>query len=318
MHFEIKEIEEEDMGDFLELGYRMIEEQPKRKSEIPVSSFEEYKEEMVSFLNTQENKSIKVVRNQEDEFAGYLWVAENTRPDLYEYEPIIWIYDIVVDLEFRGLGIGSELLERLDDLVRSRSMSKIGLHVFSDNEHAIALYRKNGYRVSDTYYSKVVDKENLVSAGETELEISRMKPEDMEEIQEMGYKVFRDKIIRESVEEIDEDTVRSRYNEVLKKRDLSKDNQELFVLLDDEIVGYTWFYYVEKYDFVWGNDIIVKDEHRGKGLEKQLIRKIEEWTLENDYEKIKIHVHRTQDDLESAVKLSDYKMENFFFKKTLQ
>jgi len=48
---------------------------------------------------------------------------------------------------YRGLGLGKKLMEYVIDGARARGVEKISLDVFSNNERAIGLYKKFGFRV---------------------------------------------------------------------------------------------------------------------------------------------------------------------------
>ncbi|GAA5345509.1 GNAT family N-acetyltransferase [Planifilum fimeticola] len=48
---------------------------------------------------------------------------------------------------YRGLGLGKKLMEYVVDGARARGVEKISLDVFSNNERAIGLYKKFGFRV---------------------------------------------------------------------------------------------------------------------------------------------------------------------------
>lgn len=47
--------------------------------------------------------------------------------------------------EYRGKGIGSKLLKAVMDHAKKFGLEKVELHVYTSNEHAIALYKKFGF-----------------------------------------------------------------------------------------------------------------------------------------------------------------------------
>ncbi|WP_369015749.1 GNAT family N-acetyltransferase [Gimesia maris] len=49
--------------------------------------------------------------------------------------------------EFRGQGIGNQLLERAMAHAWEQGLKRLELEVFADNEVALNLYRKHGYQV---------------------------------------------------------------------------------------------------------------------------------------------------------------------------
>ena len=58
----------------------------------------------------------------------------------------VWEIAIGVHPDFQGKGVGSQLLQFLDEEGRKYGIRKISLRVLSTNKPAIAFYKKNGYR----------------------------------------------------------------------------------------------------------------------------------------------------------------------------
>jgi ribosomal protein S18 acetylase RimI-like enzyme len=65
-----------------------------------------------------------------------------------------WIYDITVDIEFRGRGIGTMLMQRACEHFETRGVLGIGLMVLIGNEAARRLYEKVGFRGYSIYMLK--------------------------------------------------------------------------------------------------------------------------------------------------------------------
>ena len=75
---------------------------------------------------------------REDEVAvGVAWLAERGSE---------WfIYDIEIDAEHRGKGLGRAAMRAIEEFVRSRGGASIGLSVFGFNTVAQHLYESEGY-----------------------------------------------------------------------------------------------------------------------------------------------------------------------------
>jgi ribosomal protein S18 acetylase RimI-like enzyme len=58
---------------------------------------------------------------------------------------VAWLYDIAVEPELRGRGLGRALLRLVEDEVRAEGVSRIELNVFGDNSPARRLYESAGY-----------------------------------------------------------------------------------------------------------------------------------------------------------------------------
>jgi GNAT superfamily N-acetyltransferase len=75
---------------------------------------------------------------------GILWVGPRRgHPDA------LFIWDIAVEPEARGRGIGRAALDALEAWARGAGYGRIGLHVFGSNEVARRLYARAGYIETD-------------------------------------------------------------------------------------------------------------------------------------------------------------------------
>jgi len=71
---------------------------------------------------------------------GAVWLAERSSE---------WfIYDIEIDVEHRGKGFCREAMRRIEEFVRARGGSAIGLSVFGFNTVAQRLYASEGYETT--------------------------------------------------------------------------------------------------------------------------------------------------------------------------
>ena len=79
---------------------------------------------------------------REGEILGYSMVAKSFSTECGM--PCIWIEDIYIKEEFRGLGLGSGFFKFIEEKYPSHLMR---LEVESDNERAMRVYRKNGLEI---------------------------------------------------------------------------------------------------------------------------------------------------------------------------
>lgn len=66
-----------------------------------------------------------------------------------------WVTDLVVDLRYRRMGVGTQLLSAGQEWCRTRARAQLFLEMQSKNYPAICLARKNGFTFSgysDRYY----------------------------------------------------------------------------------------------------------------------------------------------------------------------
>lgn len=57
------------------------------------------------------------------------------------------ITELVVDKDYRGKGIGKELLLKMEEHLKSNGCEKIMIAVFGYNESAIKFYKENGFHI---------------------------------------------------------------------------------------------------------------------------------------------------------------------------
>ena len=60
-----------------------------------------------------------------------------------------WIGLLYVKTRYRGGGIGQKLLDKMINYFKTNKCTSIRLLVLSDNEHAIAVYKKNNFMCHD-------------------------------------------------------------------------------------------------------------------------------------------------------------------------
>ncbi len=63
----------------------------------------------------------------------------------FKCKPLVNIHDVTVLEEFRGLGISQQMLEKVEEIARSRDCCKLTLEVLSNNRVAKLAYSKFGF-----------------------------------------------------------------------------------------------------------------------------------------------------------------------------
>lgn len=93
-----------------------------------------------------------VAENESGEVVGNAWIGPDPQGTTGTADAA-WLYDITVFECFRRNGYGSAILAAAE-LLAGEDYTRLGLNVVGDNEAAIALYRRNGYRVSSMQLDK--------------------------------------------------------------------------------------------------------------------------------------------------------------------
>ena len=83
---------------------------------------------------------------------GHLWLVE--RRDAYE--PTLIVYDIDVDVPYRGCGYGKAAMIFAEEEARRRGLTRIALRVGVRNDVARNLYRSLGFDENEVVMSKPV------------------------------------------------------------------------------------------------------------------------------------------------------------------
>ncbi len=130
------------------------------KKKDNIQQFEIADEEIVSFLSSLNKEKEQFKLSNEEVLESELIIGEKVEGKLVGIAGIrrrcgVPLFLIVVDSGFQGKHIGSSLMERLDKIVRNK-YSYVILSVSKNNEHAIYLYRKFGYKmlgeIPEAYY----------------------------------------------------------------------------------------------------------------------------------------------------------------------
>ncbi len=66
------------------------------------------------------------------------------------------VFELIVDQEARGLGVGKKLLTAAEQFLRSKKCSIIFIGCFSTNAVALDFYRRNGYLERDIEFAKKI------------------------------------------------------------------------------------------------------------------------------------------------------------------
>ncbi len=69
------------------------------------------------------------------------------------YKKVYYIHDLVVKSEYRSLGIGKYLCNKLTEQAKKNGIKHIEGEVFMFNENAIGFYKKLGYKTASTVMS---------------------------------------------------------------------------------------------------------------------------------------------------------------------
>jgi ribosomal protein S18 acetylase RimI-like enzyme len=97
------------------------------------------------------------VEDGEGTRVGVLWLGEP-----FDGEPdALWVYDIEIDAEHRGRGLGRDAMRLAEEEARRLGRQRIKLNVFARNAVARALYLSLGFEETSIQMSKPVGEDEI-------------------------------------------------------------------------------------------------------------------------------------------------------------
>lgn len=248
---------------------------------------------------------------------GYLWMGMRNSEDPWDVQTPLWIYDIVVALEFRGHGLGIELMLKAEEFARGLDLN-IGLFVHSDNESAIGLYEKTGYVVKIVPISRRLDQGYSVQPVSSQFMIREEQEMDNNLVREAGSQVFSRKVLfshntrLEPIKELYEDYVG-------KYEDDSERNLRLVALTDkDELAGSVWTgvsEFNEKVAMIF--ELVILKETGTDELGEALVYSAERWAKKSGYVSMYMLLHSEDDMSLEQFRSMGYNVPGFFMEKRL-
>jgi len=89
-----------------------------------------------------------IICAHENELAGLvLFSEEHTDKASQRYKKWLYIKELIVNERFRSKGIGSKLMEHVENYAKEKSIECIKLNVLNNNDTAIGFYAKNDFKV---------------------------------------------------------------------------------------------------------------------------------------------------------------------------
>jgi ribosomal protein S18 acetylase RimI-like enzyme len=108
-------------------------------------SREEFEHYLYNGIHTPHQYVWSII-NEGNRKIGALWVEVKAGK--------AFIYDFVIDEEFRGKGFGKQALAAMDEKLKAMNVESVALHVFGDNFSAQELYKKMGFIITDMHMMK--------------------------------------------------------------------------------------------------------------------------------------------------------------------
>lgn len=105
-------------------------------------------EQKISWFQSHSDREPILVADDQGQIAGFAALTLYSSRVCYQHVSTLTIY---VRREYRGRGVGSQLLTAIIAAGREQGFQKIILNAFAFNQGAMALYQKHGFRHVGTY-----------------------------------------------------------------------------------------------------------------------------------------------------------------------
>jgi ribosomal protein S18 acetylase RimI-like enzyme len=328
MSFHVRESQsEEDMDFFFELGFETLK--INRKSiydKLVVDNPGKSDDEMYRIFRKENEKYFDfsaptarffIAERDDGRRCGYLWMGMRNSEDPWDMQTPLWIYDIVVAPEFRGYGLGVQLMLKAEEYARGLDLN-IGLFVHSDNESAIALYEKTGYVVKIVPISRRLDQCYSVPSVSSQFRIREEQKSDSNLVREAGIQVFSRKVLFSQNTKLE--PIKELYEDYLGKYEDASERHQRFVALTDneELVGSVWTGvsgFNEKVAMIF--ELVILKETGNDGLGAALVYSAEKWAKRSGYVSMYMLLHSEDDMSLELFRSMGYNIPGFFMEKRL-
>lgn len=125
-----------------------------KASEALEKSRAEFKKLLPNGLQSKNEFIYSIVDESTGRKMGALWVEIK----MDETPRRAFGYDFILEAQFRGKGFGKQALMALDEILQSKGVESMGLHVFGHNTNAFELYKKMGFEITNINMRKVYKK----------------------------------------------------------------------------------------------------------------------------------------------------------------
>jgi ribosomal protein S18 acetylase RimI-like enzyme len=113
---------------------------------VAASDFEKF---LPKGLQT-ETQFLYTAKDEAKNVLGYLWFGVSGEKE----KSHAYIFDVVIESEYRGKGMGKQIMLLAEHEIKKLGAKRVGLHVFAFNEVAINLYKSLNYEISDLVMQK--------------------------------------------------------------------------------------------------------------------------------------------------------------------
>ncbi len=318
MHYTIQPATtEDDMDFFFAIEYQFSKENGMIDDKV---TYEEFKEDLKSFLAKKQKTGIFVVKHESGALIGHIWISNRGSSEPWDFasDPA-WIFDIHVDKEFRKRGIGKELIRQAELWAKKTGFEKLGLHVFGHNENAINMYMSTGFCDINYYTQKTIKQVKNDKKGVSGVKIRKItNANDERNIMNLVRLQFQEVALAH--QEVQEEELLTKFQSLKKE---IKPEHITYVAEDDKktFQGFFWAYESKgdlgEKSYVWLLDIGVIPNVNKEGIISDLLQRLEIETLKLELNIIRTGIHCFNKKKALLFEKNGYKISNHFMYKSL-
>ena len=229
--------EENDSEHFNELSFDTL---VSMKGIPPGMTRSEFYEQMVplvnEYMNILEHNCILIAKDENSVYKGHIWFSLSEELEPWEFSRYYWLHNITIQAKFRHSGIGTYLMQHLEEVIRNQNSAKkkIGLHVNAENSTALKLYDKMNY---STYKTQLFYKNlEYLNGWSSKFQVfSATTEQEFENIVGLALFINRKKL---PFDRTYEDLQKNLYNNFLKIRETGSIRTFYLKNSNDEVLGY--------------------------------------------------------------------------------
>ncbi|MFX1485091.1 MAG: GNAT family N-acetyltransferase [Promethearchaeota archaeon] len=317
---------DEDWNFFFDLSFRTLKALRKSFYEQLVSAnpgkseselYAASRKELEEYCDFQDpNTRVFIAANDDGLYCGYLWMGERNSEDYWDFQKPQWIYDIVVEPNFRGNGLGKKLMSKAEEFAKEMKRD-IGLFVHEDNTAAINLYKKENYFIKCIPMSKKI--EGPVTPLQVDSYIIRKSEDrDVSAVRGLGLVSYQEMV--KISKDVPEEQAKAKYEEYWEK--ISNLGKDLCTFVAEtsngDVVGFLTVGVADFSDEIGRvYDSAFDEQHRNQNLMETLVSEAELWSSSKSLSRLYYLLNSSDDISQDILQYLGFGIPGYFMEKDL-
>lgn len=142
----IRKARKEDVSNILDLWRELSEYHRNFNDYMNITSDWRKKLEKVFNKDIESDSSIIYVAEKDGRCIGFIRSEIRNTNNIFVSNKSAFITDIYIEKKYRGIGVAEELVDKVSNWCNEKKVYNLRLNVNSENERAIGLYLKKGFK----------------------------------------------------------------------------------------------------------------------------------------------------------------------------